>query len=350
MQSACLGANVEQCDSSVQDAPEHLVTPGFHLGDALVKLLHLLQRSQLPVLIGGGRGLLAAPGDQRHERRRRRRFLGGSRRGCGGGGGRDGLERGEHGGGRGRRGGQGLDEHPGHLDLGDGGSRGRRRRHCQLRVPGGGARGGREACEVLLGVAVRADGRREARRVTAPERGLGLGGVAPEVDERLPERAVRVGKGEQAVQEAVREGGGGGGGERGAGLREDEELGERGVERVEVGEARGGRGGGGAGVCAGGGGPGADGAGGGVEVREQRVGAAGREADGAHVARLFLGGGGGGGGGGARRAQREGDGAAEGGRHWNWWLLQDGLLALDSGASARCGGEAGEEEGVYIYI
>lgn len=72
--SARLGANVEQRNSSVQDAPEHLVTPGFDLSDALIKLLHLLDRSQLPVLVGGGGGL-AAPGDQRPERRRRRRFL-----------------------------------------------------------------------------------------------------------------------------------------------------------------------------------------------------------------------------------------------------------------------------------
>jgi hypothetical protein len=319
--SACLGADVEECDPSVQDAPEHLVAPGFHLGDARVEPLHLLQRGELPVLVGGGG--FAAPGDQGHERRRRRRFLGGGgRRGGGGsGGGRDGLEGGEHGRGRGRRGAQGLGEHPGHLDLGGGG-----RWQWQPAAGGGGcARGRREAGEALLGAARRADGRREARRVAAAQRGLGLGGVAPEVDQRLPERAVRVGQRQEAVQEAVREGGGAGGGERGAGLREDEELGERGVERGEVGEARGRGGGGGAGVGGGGGGgPGAGGAGCGVEVGEQRVRAAGRETDGAHVARLLRGGGG------ACRAQREGDGAAEGGRHGDGWTAGASCLACSA--------------------
>jgi hypothetical protein len=83
---------------------------------------------------------------------------------------------------------------------------------------------------------------------------------------------VRVGEEEEGVEEAV-----GGGADRGLGLREEEELGERGEEGVDVGEA-GGRGGGGGGVaecCC----PGAGAGGVGVEVGEQRVGAAG-EADG----------------------------------------------------------------------
>jgi hypothetical protein len=36
------GANVEQYNSSVQDAPEHLITPRLDLGDAVVKPLHLV--------------------------------------------------------------------------------------------------------------------------------------------------------------------------------------------------------------------------------------------------------------------------------------------------------------------
>jgi hypothetical protein len=42
--------------------------------------------------------------------------------------------------------------------------------------------------------------------------------MAPEVEQRLLERVVRVGEGEEAVQEVVRGGAGAGGAERGEGL------------------------------------------------------------------------------------------------------------------------------------
>jgi hypothetical protein len=111
---------------------------------------------------------------------------------------------------------------------------------------------------------------------------------------------VRVDEDQEAVQEAVQEGGGA----RGFGRRSASPA--TGVERGEVGEACGQGGGGAAGV---GGGPGADCAGGGLEVHEQWVGTTGREAVGAHVVELFIRGGG------ARLAEWEGDGAPEGGRH-----------------------------------
>jgi hypothetical protein len=308
----------------LQDAPEHLVAPGFHLGDALVEVFQLVERRHLLVLVGGGSRRLG-PRDQRDESR----WLPGRRRDGGGRGRRDGLD-GREDGSRGRRdGGHGLGEHPGDLDLGDaGGGSG------QLRELGGAAHGRGEAGEVLLGLALRPDRGGEPGLVAPAERGLGLGGVAPELEDRLLEGAVRVGEDEEPVEEAVR--GGGAALKRGARLGEEEELGERGVERVEVGEARGG----GGGV----GGPGADGAGGVLEVGEQRVGAGGREADGADVAP-----------GGARRAEREGDGAAEAGSHCYdyelllvgsrifFFFLEDPLLGcLRTAVVGR-----GEEEGVY---
>ena len=51
--------------------------------------------------------------------------------------------------------------------------------------------------------------------VAPAERGLGVGGVAAEVEDGLLEGAVRVGEEEEAVEEAV--GSGGAGSERGTG-------------------------------------------------------------------------------------------------------------------------------------
>jgi hypothetical protein len=84
--------------------------------------------------------------------------------------------------------------------------------------PGGGARGGYEVGEILLCVALGADRGREAGGVAGLECGLGLDVVAPKVEQRLLERVVRVGEGEEAIQEVVRGGVGAGGVERGEGL------------------------------------------------------------------------------------------------------------------------------------
>ena len=71
----------------------------------------------------------------------------------------------------------------------------------------------------------------EEGRFAEPEYGLDLGGMAPKVEQRLLERVVCVGEGEEAVQEMVCGGTGAGGMEGGVGLLEEEELG---VDLVEV--------------------------------------------------------------------------------------------------------------------
>ena len=65
--------------------------------------------------------------------------------------------------------------------------------------------------------------------VAPAERGLGVGGVAAEVEVGLLEGAVRVGEEQEAVEEA--DGGSGASSERGARLGEEEELGERSTSR-----------------------------------------------------------------------------------------------------------------------
>lgn len=135
---------------------------------------------------------------------------------------------------------------------------------------------------------------------------------------------MRVGEGQEAVQEC----GGGGGAQCGVGFGRRSASPTTGMERGEVGEVCGWGGGGAAGV---GGGPGMDCAGGGLEVHEQRVGAAGREAVRAHVAELFIHGGG------ARLAEWEGDRAVEGRRHCPLEWVVDARCVACFVASARCG-------------
>jgi hypothetical protein len=138
----------------------------------------------------------------------------------------------------------GLSEEADHLDLGGAAAA----PEAEAGGPGGGG-------ELLAGPALR------------PERGgEGVGDVLLELEDGLLEAAVRVSEAEEGVEEAV---GAGGGGERGLGLGEVEEVGEGGVEGVDVGQA-------GGGVLR----PGPDGAD--VQVRQDRVGPA-RQAHGTGV-------------------------------------------------------------------
>lgn len=255
--------DVEQRNPIPNNAPEHHLAAALALVDASLKLLVLLLRD-----IGRRRRLRLLGEGSSHEGRRgllvraRRR------------GGRHGRDGREHGGGGGGAGGRDVHERGGHLGLLGGSAPAEPSPSRQARGGPGG-----ESGELPVAPALGAGRGREPGGVAPAEGEAGVGRVAPQREQRLLEPAVRVGEEEEGVEEAV--GGGGRAADRGLWFREEEELGERGVEGVDEGEAggRGGRGGGGGGC------PGAGGGGLSLQVRQQRVGAAGRQADGAGVAR-----------------------------------------------------------------
>jgi hypothetical protein len=90
-----------------------------------------------------------------------------------------------------------------------------------------GAYGCGEAGQVLLGAAKGAHCGGEPVVVASPQRGLGLGSVGLELNGRLLERAVCIGEDQEAVEEAgCRRGAVV---QRGAGLGQEEELGQGGM-------------------------------------------------------------------------------------------------------------------------